>query len=125
MGARYTKAQAKATAEYMKDKHTIKVIVTEEKAEIYKAAAKAKGYPSLSRFIIDCIEKNLKLFQCENCGNSDASERTDLEKKPVLCDECYGIAIFGDCNCDKCRNSYYEDDRLRCSADRCHPSYDI
>lgn len=59
MGARYTEAQAKATMEYMKKKHTIKVIVSKEKADEYKAAAKAKGYTSLNKFIIGCIEQNL------------------------------------------------------------------
>lgn len=58
MGSKYTKGQAAATANYMKDKHTIRVVVLKEKAEEYKAAAEAEG-KSLNKFIIDCIEKNL------------------------------------------------------------------
>lgn len=60
MGSKYTPGQAKATANYMKDKHTIRVVVTKEKAAEYKAAAKAKGFGSLNQFIIDCIEKGME-----------------------------------------------------------------
>lgn len=59
MGKKYTAGQAKATAKYMQDKHTIRVVVPEKDAERYKASAERKGYPSLNKFIIDCIEKNL------------------------------------------------------------------
>lgn len=59
MGSRYTEAQARATAEYMKNKHTIRVVVTKEKAEEYKELAEAAG-KSLSQYIIDCVEKNNK-----------------------------------------------------------------
>lgn len=58
MGSQYTKAQAKATANYMKDKHTIRVVVTKEKADEYKKAAEAEG-KSLNQFIIECIEKRM------------------------------------------------------------------
>lgn len=58
MGAKYTEGQARATANYMKDKHTIRVIVTKEKADEYKKVAESKGV-SLNRFIIDCIEKGM------------------------------------------------------------------
>lgn len=57
MGKKYTEGQAKATANYMKNKHQIRVIVPEEDAERYKSAAESKGFPSLNKFIIDCIEK--------------------------------------------------------------------
>ena len=56
MGGKYTEAQKKATNEYMKKMHTIKVVVTKEKADEYKMLAKAEG-KSLNQFIIDCIEK--------------------------------------------------------------------
>lgn len=56
MGSRYTEGQKKATANYMKDKHTIRVVVPKEKAEEYKKAAEAEG-KSLNQFIIDRIEK--------------------------------------------------------------------
>lgn len=59
MGAKYTVAQKKATDEYMKDKHTIKVVVTKEKAAEYKAAAEAEG-KSLNQFIISRIEKGIE-----------------------------------------------------------------
>lgn len=58
MGSKYTKSQAKATANYMSERHTIRVVVTKEDAERYKDAAKAKG-KSLNRYIIDCIEKGM------------------------------------------------------------------
>ncbi len=59
MGKIYTQAQAKATAHYMQDKHTIRVVVTKEKADQYKGLASDAG-KSLNQFIIDCIEKALE-----------------------------------------------------------------
>lgn len=59
MGKIYTQAQAKATANYMQDKHTIRVVVTKEKADQYKELASDAG-KSLNQFIIDCIEKALE-----------------------------------------------------------------
>ena len=59
MGAKYTEGQKKATANYMQDKHTIRVVVTKKDADKYKKAAKEKGYPSLNKFIIDCIKKEM------------------------------------------------------------------
>lgn len=58
MGSKYTEAQANATANYMADKHTIRVVVTKEKADEYKKAASAEG-KSLNKFVIDCIEKRM------------------------------------------------------------------
>ena len=60
MGSKYTEAQKRATANYMEDKHTIRVVVTKEEADRYKKAAKEKGYPSLNKFIIDCVENKIK-----------------------------------------------------------------
>ena len=60
MGKRYTEAQKRATTNYMKDKHTIRVVVTKKEADRYKKAAKEKGYPSLNKFIIDCVENKIK-----------------------------------------------------------------
>ena len=59
MGKKYTAGRAKATANYMRDKHTIRVVVPKEDAERYKSAAEANG-KSLNRFIIDCIEKGME-----------------------------------------------------------------
>lgn len=59
MGAKYTIGQAKATANYMKDKHTIRVVVPIEDAERYREEAERRGFSSLNKFIIDCIERNL------------------------------------------------------------------
>lgn len=58
MGAKYTKGQAKATAKYMEDKHTFKVVVTNEQAEKYRAAAEAEG-KSISKFFIECAEEKI------------------------------------------------------------------
>lgn len=56
MGKVYTEAQKKATAKFMADKHTIRVVVTKEKANQYKSKAEAEG-KSLNQYIIDCIER--------------------------------------------------------------------
>lgn len=58
MGVKYTKAQKEATERYMKDKHTIRVVVTKEKAKEYKGKAEKAG-KSLSQYIIDCVEKDV------------------------------------------------------------------
>ncbi len=58
MGAKYTEGQKNATANYMKDRHAIRVIVTKEKAAEYKNKAADQG-KSLNQFIIDCIEKGM------------------------------------------------------------------
>ena len=60
MGSKYTEAQKRATANYMEDKHTIRVVVTKKEADRYKKIAREKGFPSLNKFIIDCIENNIK-----------------------------------------------------------------
>lgn len=56
MGNKYTEAQKKATAKFMADKHTIRVVVTKSKADEYRDKAKAEG-KSLNQYIIDCIER--------------------------------------------------------------------
>lgn len=58
MGSKYTKGQKTATEKYMKDRHTIRVVVTKEKAAEYKRKAEESG-KSLNKFIIDCIEKSI------------------------------------------------------------------
>ena len=60
MGSKYTEAQKRATTNYMEDKHTIRVVVTKKEADRYKKIAREKGFPSLNKFIIDCVENNIK-----------------------------------------------------------------
>lgn len=55
MGEKYTKAQAKASAEYLKKLDEIKIRVPKGKKEMYKQMAEAEG-KSLNQFIIDKIE---------------------------------------------------------------------
>lgn len=55
MGAKYTKAQAKASAEYLKKIDEIKIRVPKGKKEVYIQMAKEAG-KSLNQFIIDKIE---------------------------------------------------------------------
>lgn len=58
MGAKYTMSQANATAKYMQDKHTIRVVVDNDKLKKYKDIAQEKGL-SLNKFIIQCIESQI------------------------------------------------------------------
>ena len=55
MGDKYTKAQAKASAEYLKKFDEIRVRVPKGKKAEYSAEAKKSG-KSLNKFIIDKIE---------------------------------------------------------------------
>lgn len=57
MGAKYTESQRKATENYMQTKHQIKVIVDKDTADSYKQIAEERGFSSLNKFIIDCVEK--------------------------------------------------------------------
>lgn len=59
MGAKYTKGQAEATAKYMQDKHTIRVVTPKEKAEEYKEEASAAD-KSLNQFIVDCVDEKIE-----------------------------------------------------------------
>ncbi len=64
MGGKYTEAQAKATAEYMKDKKTIRVVVTVEKhKEIQKYAVEKDG--SMNAYINRLIEEDMAKDQAE------------------------------------------------------------
>ncbi len=45
MGSKYTEGQKRATANYMKDKHTIRVVVTKEEADRYKKQQKKEAIP--------------------------------------------------------------------------------
>ena len=59
MGAKYTEAQARATSEYMKDKHTFRVVVTNKEENIIKAHAESKG-ESLNGFINRAISETME-----------------------------------------------------------------
>lgn len=59
MGEKYTQAQRAAAERYMKERHTIRVVVPKEKAEEYKAA-EVEG-KSLNKFIIDCLEREMRV----------------------------------------------------------------
>lgn len=76
----YTPARANATAKYMQDKHTIRVVVTKAKADEYKAMAAAEG-KSLNRFIIDCVEEREKVntMKVLKNGKDDEVMFDDLE----------------------------------------------
>ena len=53
------KSQPAATNRYMRDKHTFRVFVTNDKAALYKAAADATGQ-SINQFIIGCIDEKIE-----------------------------------------------------------------
>lgn len=58
MGAIYTKAQKRATEKYLREKtEEIKIRVKKGEREKIREKAKRNGYTSLSRFILDAIEK--------------------------------------------------------------------
>ena len=59
MGGKYTKAQAKATSEYMKDKHTFRVVVTKEREKLIKEHALANG-ESVNAFINRAINETME-----------------------------------------------------------------
>lgn len=59
MGSKYTEAQKKAIYRNQEKHVKIQIQVLPEKREEYKSKAEAEG-KSLTRFIIDCIEKGMK-----------------------------------------------------------------
>lgn len=60
MGAKYTEAQKRATAKYQKENTSlIGIRVSKEKKELYQAHANNAG-KSLSSYIIDAIEEQIK-----------------------------------------------------------------
>ena len=59
MGAKYTEAQARATSEYMKDKHTFRVVVTNKEENIIKAHADRMS-ESVSGFIKRAIKETME-----------------------------------------------------------------
>ena len=76
MGGKYTEAQARATAEYMKDKHTIRVVVTKEKAELIKKHASASG-ESMNGFIKRAINETMERDNKERGTNGKIDEKVE------------------------------------------------
>lgn len=58
MRGKYSESQRLATEKYMQDKHTIRVVVTKDKADEYKGLA-AKAGKSLNQYIIDILEAHI------------------------------------------------------------------
>lgn len=59
MGKEYTEAQKRATAEYMKNKHTFRVVVTKEREKQIKEHAEANG-ESVNGFIKRAISETME-----------------------------------------------------------------
>ena len=70
MGAKYTESQAKATAKYMKDKHTFRLVVTNERKEIIKKHADRYDNGNVTSFINRAIDYmiNIDLDKTEYNG---------------------------------------------------------
>lgn len=61
MGAEYTKAQAKATTKYIKEKtDQIVVRVPKGQKDRIKEHADAQGFESVNAFITDCINERMR-----------------------------------------------------------------
>ncbi len=58
MGKEYTPAQKAATAEYMKDKHTFRVVVTKEEEKVIKAHATSRD-ESVNAFVKRAITETM------------------------------------------------------------------
>ena len=60
MGAEYTEAQKRATANYMKDKKTLRVVVTDERKKIIETHAE-KYDGSINAFINRAINETMEM----------------------------------------------------------------
>lgn len=58
MANKYTEAQARASANYLKNFDDIRIRVPKGTKDRYNSAAKSAG-KSLNKFIIECIEKEI------------------------------------------------------------------
>lgn len=65
------------------------------------------------------------MANCSKCNSPNGVKRVDLIGDPSLCDECYSIEIYGEVNCDACKHSYYEGDKMRCNKEKCEPAYQV
>ena len=60
MGSKYTESQAKASAKYMKDKHTFRLVVTNDRKEIIKSHADKYDNGNVKSFINRAIDYMIK-----------------------------------------------------------------
>lgn len=60
MGSKYTEAQKNATKEYMKDKHTLRVVVTNEDCERIREHAANFDNGSMNAFIKRAINETME-----------------------------------------------------------------
>lgn len=86
MAVNYTPGRKKATANYMKDKHTIRVVVKNEKFEEYMTIAQRKGL-SLTQFIVNCVETCLRTSEAAVTTN----DLTAKSGETTMC-ECEFLA---------------------------------
>lgn len=60
----YTEAQKRANMKYIKEKtDDIRLRVPIGLKDKYKAEAEKRGYKSMTQFIIDCVEKEIKSYE--------------------------------------------------------------
>ena len=60
MGAKYTEAQKKATKEYMENRHTLRVVVTNEEKKMIQNHAAQFGNGSMNAFIKRAIMETME-----------------------------------------------------------------
>ena len=66
MGAKYTEAQKKATGEYMKTRHTLRVVVTNEEKEQIQNHALQYDNGSMNAFIKRSIKETIERDKVED-----------------------------------------------------------
>lgn len=69
MGAKYTESQAKAAAKYMQDKHTFRLVVTNERKEDIKSHAEKYYNGNVTAFINKAIDHMIKCDTDSNDNN--------------------------------------------------------
>ena len=69
MGSKYTEAQAKASAKYMQDKHTFRLVVTNDRKEIIKAHADKYDNGNVTSFINRAIDYMIK-YDLDSTNNN-------------------------------------------------------
>ena len=69
MGAKYTESQAKAAAKYMQDRHTFRLVVTNERKEAIKSHAEKYYNGNVTAFINKAIDHMIKCDTDSNDNN--------------------------------------------------------